>query len=127
MDRRNGVDNWFDRIDEKRLVAFVENGDGEEVEVPFTWGVCPTCDGKGKHVNPAIDENGISADEFREDPEFAQDYFSGVYDQPCAECDGRRVVPEYDAEAPANKWLLDKERAAADDRRTRYYERMMGA
>ena len=57
--------------------------------MPAVYEVCETCGGKGKHVNPAIDGHGISAEEMHEDPDFAEDYFSGVYDVPCEECGGR--------------------------------------
>lgn len=52
------------------------------------------CRGRGKHVNPAIDCGGIPASDFAEDPDFAESYFRGHYDVPCAACGGRRVVPE---------------------------------
>lgn len=62
------------------------------------FAVCPECRGNGSRVNPAIDGNGITADEFAEmtydDPEFPEDYFSGVYDVRCQNCNGERVVPE---------------------------------
>jgi hypothetical protein len=54
--------------------------------------VCPRCEGRGKHVNPAIDGHGLSAEDFDQDPDFREDYFSGVYDVPCYECKGDRVV-----------------------------------
>lgn len=58
------------------------------------WAVCPTCQGQGTHVNAAIDSQGLTAEDFEyAGPEFAEDYFSGVYDVTCAECGGRRVVP----------------------------------
>lgn len=44
------------------------NGDGErELELPGHYEVCPRCEGKGKHVNPAIDGNGLSAEDFAEE------------------------------------------------------------
>jgi len=45
------------------------------------------------HVNPSIDANGISAETFAEDPDFAEAYHRGDYNVPCYECDRRRVVP----------------------------------
>ncbi len=69
-----------------------------EVEFPAKFEVCGTCDGKGSHVNPSIDSEGITADEFAEDPDFEESYFAGHYDQTCNECDGLRVVPEVDEE-----------------------------
>ena len=54
--------------------------------------VCPRCNGEGKHVNPAIDSHGLSREDFDADPDFEEDYFSGVYDVECYECKGLRVV-----------------------------------
>ena len=51
-----------------------------EVELPAKFEVCSRCDGNGKHVSPAIDGNGISREQFEEDPDFEQAYFSGRYD-----------------------------------------------
>lgn len=74
--------------------------DDEEVlhELPAKFEVCHRCVGEGKHVNPNVDGHGISRDEFDEDPDFKEDYFSGVYDVQCHECQGNRVVPVLDEE-----------------------------
>lgn len=57
--------------------------------------VCGTCQGRGSHVNRAIDGNGITQDEMAEmGPEFFEDYMSGMYDVRCEECGGNRVVPK---------------------------------
>lgn len=66
----------------------------EEVTVRFTWVLCPTCRGRGRHVNPSIDAGGITESEMEElGPEFLSDYRAGVYDIPCNGCNGLRVVP----------------------------------
>ena len=62
-----------------------------EEPVPTKYEVCPTCDGHGTHVNPAIDSHGLGAEDFY-DEDFAEAYFSGAYDQDCHECNGKRVV-----------------------------------
>jgi len=54
--------------------------------------VCPDCNGKGKYVNPSIDSHGISAEEFYEDPDFAESYCSGLYDIVCRTCHGNNVI-----------------------------------
>lgn len=54
--------------------------------------VCPICEGTGTYVNPAIDSQGLSAEDFNEDPDFAEDYRRGVYDVGCKCCIGRNVV-----------------------------------
>lgn len=93
---------WWDGLDEGRLLAHVliENEDGEElsVTVPIKFEVCPTCRGRGSHVNPSIDSHGISREEFDTDPDFCRDYMRGVYDVNCYECGGKRVVPVLDEE-----------------------------
>ena len=66
--------------------------------------VCPTCRGKGTHVNPSIDGNGITSEQFDEDPDFREDYFAGKYDITCRECEGKRVIP-----------IIDKSRMSAED------------
>ena len=68
----------------------------EFFEFPCKFEVCPTCEGKGKHVNPNIDRNGLSAEDFDQDPDFQDAYMSGRYDVQCYECHGDRVVPEVD-------------------------------
>jgi hypothetical protein len=83
--------------DHEKMVMVVEVEDletGEEstVEVPAEYEVCGLCNGKGKHVNPSIDAHGLSSEDFAEDPDFAEEYFSGFYDISCNECGGRRVV-----------------------------------
>ena len=91
---------WWKKgsIDERAMtltaVVWDENADEIELEgIPFTWTVCRTCDGKGKYVNPNIDRQGISPEEFMEDPDFFCDYKRGLYDMPCAMCEGKRVMP----------------------------------
>jgi hypothetical protein len=56
------------------------------------WMVCPVCEGEGKTINPAIDCNGLTAQDFAEDPNFAEDYWGGAYDIICRGCKGQRVV-----------------------------------
>jgi hypothetical protein len=80
---------------------FEEYYDQKEVqfEVPGVYEVCGRCHGEGKHPNPAIDSNGISMEEFAEDPDFAEAYFSGCYDVICENCHGKRVEPRPDYNA----------------------------
>lgn len=79
-----------------------ELADGSEVKLPFRWTVCPICRGNGTHVNPSIDAGGLSAEDFAEDPDFAEDYMSGMYDQTCNKCEGKRVVRTVDLKALPN-------------------------
>ena len=88
---------WYLEFDESRMQAKIYDPDTEEeVWISCNYSVCPLCDGKGKHVNPSIDCNGLTAEDFAEDPDFLEDYKSGLYDIPCNECGGNRVVPDSD-------------------------------
>lgn len=96
-----------------------KNGEIEQdVKLPGHFAVCPRCEGRGKHVNPSIDEHGISPEEFAEDPDFEEAYFSGRYDVRCYECNGDRVVSEVD-ESRLTKfqkilWAAHQYRLSAD-------------
>ena len=92
---------WYENYDEASMTAQVnlslqDDLPEEKHEVPFTYEVCGDCNGRGTRVNPNIDGNGITDEEFARDPEFRRAYFSGVYDQPCPACGGKRVVPKCD-------------------------------
>ena len=52
------------------------------------WRICPVCEGEGKTVNPNIDAGGLSAEDFYDDPDFAEDYRAGAYDIACRACGG---------------------------------------
>ena len=121
---------WYSSLDEKRQVATAivwdEDGDEMEVQVPFTWEVCPLCDGRGRHVNPSIDSHGITSEEFLDDPDFAKDYFSGRYDIPCNECWGRRVIPQPDDSSEEGKLAVEAMNRRAEWAREAAWEREMG-
>ena len=136
-DRAREYGHDYDSFDAEKmtLVYLVENDDGEEYEavLPAKFEVCPTCEGRGKHVNPGIDAHGLTQDDFNDDPEFAESYFSGRYDVVCYECKGNNVVPVID-EAHLND--AQKEDLKLVDRKledlANYYrecdaERRMGA
>jgi hypothetical protein len=134
MDARDAatLGHLYEFDEDKMEILFdIEDDNGEMVTLglPAKFEVCPLCNGKGSHVNPSIDANGLSAKDFAEDPSFAEDYFSGVYDQECNECGGKRVVPVPD-EQPADKDVLAKFanllQAEADYRREVAYEQRMG-
>jgi hypothetical protein len=97
MDRREHRHQWWHTVDEKHMVATVltEDADGCEIEVriPIEFEVCDTCGGRGSYVNPSIDSHGLGAEDFAEDPDFAEMYWSGAYDQVCHDCNGTRVMP----------------------------------
>jgi len=77
-----------------------------EATLPAKKEVCPRCRGKGTHVNPSIDGNGITSDEMEElGDEFLESYLSGVYDVKCHECNGLRVVDVIDRKRVSKKVL----------------------
>jgi hypothetical protein len=56
--------------------------------------VCDSCGGRGQYVNPAIDADGLTSEDFEEaGDDFRHDYFAGHYDVRCEECGGEKVVP----------------------------------
>ena len=74
----------------------IRDANGDDVQLPAKFSVCGRCDGRGTHVNPGVDGNGLSREDFDADPDFEEDYFSGVYDVRCEACQGERVVAALD-------------------------------
>lgn len=114
-----------------KITVWVENEDGSETEIdlPTKYEVCSVCNGEGKHVNPSIDCNGLSRDDFYDDPDFAEDYMSGKYDVICNNCQGKRVEKIVDRENTSPELLeaYDNEiQADADYRAERLAEIRMG-
>jgi len=103
----------FNEHDMTLEITFEDPDTDEEKSftVPAVFEVCERCQGKGTHTNPAIDGNGLTARDFAEDPDFKEDYFSGVFDVACEECHGNRVVPviNYDRVPKEVQGLLDAE------------------
>ncbi len=64
--------------------------------------VCGRCEGRGTIVNPSVEMpgGGFTSSEWQEvcheDPDFPEDYFGGVYDIACPECNSQRVKPWVD-------------------------------
>lgn len=126
MDRRDYFDQYdkdfkFDRRSRTITIQILD----DTVTLPAKFAVCNTCEGEGKHVNPDIDRNGLTAEDFEEDPDFRDDYFSGVYDVICSECKGEKVVPVVDSESLNDSqkkiyddWLDEQDRIADE----RYYD-----
>ncbi len=97
----------------------VFNADGSELELalPAKFELCPRCQGVGTHVNPSIDGNGLTREDFDQDPDFEESYFRGDYDVQCSVCQGERVVSKVDFSrlTPAQKRHLARhEKAMAD-------------
>jgi len=104
MDRRDRAraQRWWNEVDKSRMRArFYWPEADEEIWVPVRFDVCKSCDGRGSYVNPNIDRNGLTSEDFDEQGEdFREDYFSGTYDVPCGECEAERVVPVYTGGSP---------------------------
>lgn len=142
MDPRDAAamyNKWYKKFDEHSGMITVKLYDSDtdeeiEFEFPAKYEVCQVCCGRGTHVNPSIDAHGISAEEFHEDPDFAEDYHRGTFDVTCYACHGARVVPEIDHDSC--KWTDELKKAyekfedyqvgVAQSRREEEYERRMG-
>jgi hypothetical protein len=101
MDRRDRDFNGLSFNTKTNTIRVTITNDDEEMEVDFPakFEVCSTCSGRGSHVNPNIDRNGISREDFDADQDFEEEYSSGRYDVQCYECRGLRVVPAVDTAA----------------------------
>ena len=98
-----------------RFTTCDDEGYDVERELPAKYEVCPRCRGAGKHTNPNIDGNGITASEWAEwDDDEREGYFTGRYDVTCHECGGLRVVLVVDEDA-CDPGLLDAYRDACAD------------
>jgi hypothetical protein len=107
----------------------VVNDEGYEVEhsLPSRWEICDRCRGNGKHDHPAF-ANGLTQEDFDQDPDFREEYMRGRYDVRCDECRGagKVLVPD---EAVAEPGLLalyraQREQQARWDREDAYTRRM---
>lgn len=115
------------RITERTI--FAEDENGEEFTLPSKIEVCGRCGGRGAH-DPRGFSGGFSSDDFAEDPDFSEDYFSGKYDVTCEECRGRNVqlVPDMDRMNEDHKSaLMEYYRQESSYRAEQLAERRMGA
>jgi len=108
------------------IIWETEDDEGNSVthKLQSKWAVCGMCDGDGKHVNPSIDASGL---DFYGEPEFEQEYMSGMYDITCNECKGLRVVPVLADTTDLGKQYQQHRRELYDDARQSAQERAMGA
>jgi hypothetical protein len=81
---------------EEELEAFLQKvikKDGY-IHLPFEFEVCSSCNGRGKYVDPNIDSQGITMEDWDNWSEEDKDnYRNGFYDVTCGECNGEKVVP----------------------------------
>ena len=54
--------------------------------------ICKTCEGRGRHVNPSIDGQGLDPHDPDLDESFWADYWSGGFDVQCKMCDSGKVL-----------------------------------
>lgn len=90
------------------------------IELPWQWVVCSQCRG---HGTSSAYLGAFTAEQMREDPEFAEDYMRGDYDRTCETCGGRRVVPEPDRQLCDPKLLAAYDAQQADEAAARREER----
>jgi len=126
--------SWYEDFDPRTMTASValwsDVGDDYHAEVPCHYEVCDLCSGSGSTVNPSIDCNGISSQEFADDPEFAEEYFSGAYDITCPSCKGNRVAPAITAGSVRDEVLdliREQQNSQSEWDRESAMERAMGA
>jgi len=98
-----------------------------QIEVRTKFEVCSMCEGSGKVTNPNIDCGGVSREDFYDDPDFEEEYFSGSYDIICPHCAGKRVeaIPQFPEWL--NRVIEDFNAADAEHVAERCAELRMGA
>jgi DnaJ-class molecular chaperone len=112
-------------------VLFLE--DGSELELPFRWKICSSCDGHATDRGASVecDGGGFTSSEWAEqDDDFREDYLAGRYDQPCAHCDGlgRVKVADFARMSPEHAELYREQMRESDECEAIHRaERMMGA
>jgi hypothetical protein len=120
-------------------VPIYTNRDQIDVQFPAKWEICCACNGHGtttRHIE--CDGGGFTASEWQEacgdDPDFADDYFSGRYDRECCDCNGLGRVQVIDEEAVTGwrekvflRALRAQQRDSAEIDAIHAAERRMGA
>lgn len=94
---------WYETFDKRSMTVdvrlYLEPKDDSDysdeilVTFPVHYEVCDGCEGHGRMVNPSMDAGGISGEDMYDDPDFAEAYFGGAYDQKCSTCNGEKVIP----------------------------------
>jgi hypothetical protein len=122
-------------VDIRNMTFTFEVGEGDEstsYTLPVKMEVCPTCQGRGTHVNPSIDAGGITEDDedFWHDDE-DENWGGSRYqnDITCQTCGGRNVVAGIDRSHSDKEALAvwdDRCEEDADYERICQMERMLG-
>ncbi len=94
--------------------------DGGVRLLPFTWGICDACSGHGAS---SAYLGAFTAEEIRDDADFAEDYFAGRFDRPCGECGGTGKVQDLDRDACTEEELALFDEQEEDLHRSRETER----
>jgi len=108
---------------------------GDCLLAPTKWVICDDCRGNGTHVNPAIDGDGITGDDWAEwELDDREAYLTGGMDVRCSTCDGAGKALALNAPSmrPADlkEWQEQADEHNHDveiARRERAAERRMGA
>ncbi len=98
-----------------QVTAWTDDDQEIELQVPAKFELCPRCRGVGSHVNPAVDGQGLSREDFDQDPGFEEAYFRGDYDVACHRCAGEKVIKVVDREraTPEELEAFDAQEEAA--------------
>lgn len=139
------VQNWIDETDSSKMAPdcfdIYMHFENDDIKLPDNvyWNedgflmipvkvlleVCDYCDGRGHYVNPNIDDHGLTADDFADDPDFEEAYFGGAFDMSCAACKGSGELkkPIYNQYIDLLKYAEKQEEYYEDEYS---YERYMG-
>lgn len=112
------------------ITKTILNDSGEEIDiqVPYEWEICSTCDGHGKH---SAHLGAFTAEDIANDwdPESWENYLSGGYDRTCEDCGGSGKVKAEDWEklpAEDRKMLEDWAESERELRQEEESERRFG-
>lgn len=99
---------------ERGITIEIEDPDNEdemmEVTLRTSFELCPTCEGSGVSCGGLV----FTQSDFDEDPDLRQNLAEGLYDRPCHECNGLRVIEVVDEDQPYYEQYLRQEQARAD-------------
>lgn len=86
--------------------------DGDEIELPTRWEICPDCRGEGARAFGGEAFTGSEwAEACHDDPDFAEDYMRGTYDRTCDDCggSGKIKVVDHDRLTPEQAKAWDEQ------------------